>query len=1538
MTLPRLQIDTPETESWPKGDMDLDWDDLLSPEEDEDDEGDDFAKARTSVRTHLRGGVVVREYGRMFEAARPKALTAPQKARTGDRPSDRPAGPQKPTRAVSGDAGKFDAKGFRSKSLKERDAIADAPHSIPAYIASALPKRGKYSDDPTKAVGERLRELEDISEPKAILRAKGALEDLSASLQLVSKDKAAVKDLVLDATDALMAQEHEALGRTLGDHGVRHLVTDAEVGIDIMRKAGDGSPETRAVMLLAGIFHDTGYLTKPSQNFADQDHPHWSQQHYDANVRSKVDKVLGEDTGKELSRIIATHAMTHMDWSQGHARASAFRLADNLGLFHSDKLPGFAYYAPKNIGVLVKLGKGDLDVEAARGQIRSNLEAADLKPAVKKQLLKAADELNPKTPSFMLGMVGTKLDKISWKGDHPEVTLKRTKANAAIGNVLDLGQKQFAKFAKTYFGDDKKSVDLFTKRSYARFEKGGQTLMEMRMKEALQKAMLPPDFWSGGWQAQTLTKMLAEGWDVLSIGVAQSVRQTLESIAKTGALADVLSSIEAGDFTDAQARILRAVTDLTIDPADIRNSLYDAHDHGMRSTTIGVQKRAKDMGLRFDFDFKAVNEESVRWAAQHSADLVVEITNDQRNTLRALVDRSIVSGEPPAKLAKNIRQVVGLHSKWATAVQSYEQRLLRGGMTPDKARAAANRYADQLLRKRATNIARTETLRAQNEGQRALWKQLGSQGFLDPDLVRRKWLITGDEKLCPYCSTMVGEKAYAQIEGSFSTPKGPIYAPPMHPQCRCGQALEVPDILAYYERQGPRAESITPEPFMKAITPVRLHLRRGTVVQQYTQDRAPAKVSAFDRKAAENELRSHFPNARIDLGPDFPVTPEVARGFVKAARSVSRDFPETAKSIVGIEYVQSFNDPAVCARMVPSDRGATIQFNGDAIKDGMKRHMDSKYDSWGDDLQFAAERVLTHEFGHAVHEMVEARRAQAMFGGDKPRHADHNTEILKQPLLADHLNSWQTRRDAFHNTTTEPPLPSPYGLKNPGEFFAECFLAKRMGWSDRLGGTGYERWGARYERWAEHGMDPGEATALQEQRLGRMRMQKADSPGYPMDDDFEDSLVWGHPGDKLFDRQLAKAQGKVRGHLRQGVFVHEYMRFLPVANSTMKGPRGASEFDRSLRYEDFSPEDVAKFNKQWTTATTDDIHPGLSVADAKRNLGDVLHDAFRYNDDGSVKEGKVYQTDDGSLHRYDEDAKDWYQSAHDGIEKLSQKLDYDPEVLHGVVAVLSPGQNWNTNVELAGWFVEAARANPDLTDDKLARRVVSEHHLPVPHSYKEFAKAVGVARIGLDESLDTQGRQAALDQRIVGPKVRSFFNNLAHPQDAELGDVTIDNHMLNAAFGGLSDPGSGALFIDVGKAKVGQRMAKMIGVEKAGPQKAWYKEKGAGLLTQAGWEPQRPEGNRSLIPRNASIFTSGVSDGRAVGTLLPIAEAVRSVTSDWNAAHPEMLLKPHEAQAIIWSHWKTLHPFTQKREATSAAIDATARYYVDALGLKEKDR
>src|SRR5690606_4496035 len=80
------------------------------------------------------------------------------------------------------------------------------------------------------------------------------------------------------------------------------------------------------------------------------------------------------------------------------------------------------------------------------------------------------------------------------------------------------------------------------------------------------------------------------------------------------------------------------------------------------------------------------------------------------------------------------------------------------------------------VEQRAEVIARTETLRAFNQG--AIWQ------YQQYGVRRIRWLAATDERTCPWCRPLHGQL--------FPIERVPLGGPPIHPQCRC---KAIPDIV-----------------------------------------------------------------------------------------------------------------------------------------------------------------------------------------------------------------------------------------------------------------------------------------------------------------------------------------------------------------------------------------------------------------------------------------------------------------------------------------------------------------------------------------------------------------------------------------------------------------------------------------------------------------------------------------------------------------------------------------------------------------------
>ena len=211
-----------------------------------------------------------------------------------------------------------------------------------------------------------------------------------------------------------------------------------------------------------------------------------------------------------------------------------------------------------------------------------------------------------------------------------------------------------------------------------------------------------------------------------------------------------------------------------------------------RTFALGIAVGAEAIGAApgISYGFDLTNPQAIAWVRTHGAALVTEVTDSTRLGIRALVDVAFREGVAPRDLARNIREVIGLHSRQVEAVQHFRARLTAEEVAPEVVDRRAGRYAQAQLRSRAQTIARTETLTASNQGQLALWEAARAQGHLDPATTRRVWLTTPDDLLdTEICEKMTDVET--GLGDPWTLPDGRKVMIPTqsHPRCRCASGL-----------------------------------------------------------------------------------------------------------------------------------------------------------------------------------------------------------------------------------------------------------------------------------------------------------------------------------------------------------------------------------------------------------------------------------------------------------------------------------------------------------------------------------------------------------------------------------------------------------------------------------------------------------------------------------------------------------------------------------------------------------------------------
>lgn len=224
-----------------------------------------------------------------------------------------------------------------------------------------------------------------------------------------------------------------------------------------------------------------------------------------------------------------------------------------------------------------------------------------------------------------------------------------------------------------------------------------------------------------------------------------------------------------------------------------------AYEKGYRAASGMVTKRISD-------DLRYANPRTVQLARQYTAALITEVVQDTRRTVSRIMGTAFSEGQDWRQIAARVRNVVGIHSRNAAAIdRRFMDRLAdyqQGGMSPGDARAKAGKLAERerarAVRSRSVTIARTETTKANTLSRRSAWSDADRDGLI-PQTAMAEWL-TYDP--CPQCAGMSGEQVPWRQTFQPSDP-------PLHPRCRCTILLITPK------------EPVTPQRPIDTLTPQR---------------------------------------------------------------------------------------------------------------------------------------------------------------------------------------------------------------------------------------------------------------------------------------------------------------------------------------------------------------------------------------------------------------------------------------------------------------------------------------------------------------------------------------------------------------------------------------------------------------------------------------------------------------------------------------------------------------------------------------------
>jgi hypothetical protein len=196
--------------------------------------------------------------------------------------------------------------------------------------------------------------------------------------------------------------------------------------------------------------------------------------------------------------------------------------------------------------------------------------------------------------------------------------------------------------------------------------------------------------------------------------------------------------------------------------------------------------------LGIDIGFTLESPLSVAWQKKYLPSFLKDVERVSRNGIAAKLQQafSTEGGMSPRQLAQAIKRDVGLTERQMAGVDRFHTRLVNQGVSPAQIETRVARFSAAHRSRRALTIARTETIRAANQGQRLVYEHAVKEGHAKLKSVRQRWLVTPDDRLdIEICEPMEGQVVGLRepfIDGAGAAVDGP----PAHPMCRCAVSME----------------------------------------------------------------------------------------------------------------------------------------------------------------------------------------------------------------------------------------------------------------------------------------------------------------------------------------------------------------------------------------------------------------------------------------------------------------------------------------------------------------------------------------------------------------------------------------------------------------------------------------------------------------------------------------------------------------------------------------------------------------------------
>jgi len=294
-------------------------------------------------------------------------------------------------------------------------------------------------------------------------------------------------------------------------------------------------------------------------------------------------------------------------------------------------------------------------------------------------------------------------------------------------------------------------------------------------------------------RAQLIDQILRKLEPRIARAFAEGVRQIRSKVT----LKSITDAISQGRIDTA----IRIVTDQVIKESFItfNRELQDALQEG---GDLAQTWAKTDSGFIHAMNIAESN--TARFLAAYQATKIVQISADTRLLISEVIRSGTIAGENPLKVARRVRDGLGLTAHQEGQVRNYrrlleeldsralERRLRDARFDPTVARHIQEgkklteeqidklvaRYRDRYIKRRSETIARTEAIRMLSMGQKAFWDQAVGEGSIERTRLKRFWIPTYDSKLREaHAAIPRMNKEGVDIDAPFKSPLGLINFP-----------------------------------------------------------------------------------------------------------------------------------------------------------------------------------------------------------------------------------------------------------------------------------------------------------------------------------------------------------------------------------------------------------------------------------------------------------------------------------------------------------------------------------------------------------------------------------------------------------------------------------------------------------------------------------------------------------------------------------------------------------------------------------------